>query len=264
MNVCVTTNGIRMGNGLLNALIKANVKRVIVSLQTPDEDTFSMRGASKMSFEEYAEHITSIARTFIKEEHGTELTISFLSSPLRKLIIPIAKEFSIADTSKKLRMYLKIWAERILKGTSIENHLSDVLKQITRARSFKENKIFINDRLSFQARIVGDWATHFDKKIVEARFGYCPGIQDNFGILWNGDYTFCCTDYDGKTSTHNYNVTPIQDYLSKEVVQRVVKEFRRFRVLHPYCRQCLGDKNMLNSLVKQIGSIVYFKWIKRN
>jgi len=264
VNVCVTTNGIRMGNGLLNALIKANVKRVIVSLQTPDEDTFSMRGAGKMSFEEYAEHITTIARTFIKEGHGTELTISFLSSPLRKLIIPIAKELSIADTSKKLRMYLKIWAERILKGTSIENRLFDVLKQITRVRSFKENKIFINNRLNFHTRIVGDWATHFDKKIVEARFGYCPGIQENFGILWNGNYTFCCTDYDGRTSTHNYNDTSIQDYLNKEVVQEVVRGFRRFKILHPHCKQCLGDKNMLNSLVKQIGSIVYFRWIKKN
>lgn len=264
VDVCITTNGSRMEKDLLNTLIQANAKRVILSLQTPDESTFSMRGARGVSFEDYAEYITSIARTFMNNGHKSELAIHFLSSPLRKLIIPIAKELSIADTSKKLRAYLQAWAERLLKGTSSEYRLSDVQRQITRARSFKENKIFITDRLSFQTRIVGDWATHFDKKIVEARFGYCPGIQDNFGILWNGDYTFCCTDYDGRTSIHNYNDTPIQDYLSKEVVQKVVRGFRRFRVLHPYCKQCLGDKNMLNSLVKQVGSIVYFKWLKGN
>ncbi|MBV6467702.1 MAG: hypothetical protein DCC43_10745 [Candidatus Brocadia sp.] len=263
--VCITTNGSRMGkNDLLNALIEANVKRVIVSLQTPDESTFSMRGARGVSFEDYAEYITSIARAFMNNGHESELVIHFLSSPLRKLIIPIAKDLSIADTSKKLRVYLQAWAERILKGTSNEYRLSDVQRQIVRARSFKENKIFINDRLSFQTRIVGDWATHFDKRIVEARVGYCPGIQDNFGILWNGDYTFCCTDYDGRTSTHNYNDTPIQDYLSKDIVQKVVRGFRRFRVLHPYCKQCLGDKSLLNSFVKQVGSIIYFKWIKEN
>lgn len=264
VDVCITTNGSRMKGDLLNALIKANIKRIIVSLQTPDKSTFSMRGARGLSFEEYAEHITSIARTFIHKGVATELTISFLSSPLRKLIIPVAKEFSIADTSKKLREYLRIWAERILRGTSIENRLPDVLKQINHVRSFKENKVVITDKLSFHTRIVGDWATHFDNKIVEARFGYCRGIQENFGILWNGDYTFCCADYDGKTSTHNYHDTSIHDYLNKEVVQKVAKGFERFRVLHPHCRQCLGDKNVLNSMVKQIGSIVYFKWIKGN
>lgn len=263
VDVCITTNGSHMGKEVLNALIQAKVKQVILSLQTPDGNTFSMRGARGVSFEDYAEYTTSIARTFMNNGHHSKLTIHFLSSPLRKLIIPIAKEFSIADTSKKLRAYLKIWAERILKETGFEYRLSDVQRQIARARSFKENKIVINDRLSFQTRIVGDWATHFDKKVVEARVGYCPGIQDNFGILWNGDYTFCCTDYDGRTSTHNYNDTPLQDYLSKDVVQRVVRGFRRFRVLHPYCKQCLGDKNLLNSLVKQVGSIIYFKWIKK-
>jgi MoaA/NifB/PqqE/SkfB family radical SAM enzyme len=264
VDVCITTNGSRMREDLLNALIKANIKRIIVSLQTPDKSTFSMRGVRGLSFEEYAEHITSMAKTFIHKRGRTELTINFLSSPLRKLIIPVAKEFNIADTSKKLREYLKVWAERILKGTSIENRLPKVLKQINRVRSFKENKVVITDKLSFHTRIVGDWAIHFDNKIVEARFGYCRGIQENFGILWNGDYIFCCADYDGKTSTHNYRDVSIQDYLNKEVVQKVVSEFRKFRVFHPHCRRCLGDKNILNALVKQIGSIVYFKWVKKN
>ena len=149
VDVCVTTNGSRMGKDLLSGLIKANVKRVILSLQTPDENTFSMRGAGDLSFEEYAERVTSIARAFINNGHESELTINFLSSPLRRLIIPIAKELSIADTSKKLRAYLKVWVERILKGTSIEYRLPNVLRQITHVKSFKENKITVNDRISF-------------------------------------------------------------------------------------------------------------------
>ncbi len=262
--VCITTHGANLGDDLLNALIKAGVKKIIVSLQTPDEETFSMRGVSGLSFQEYADKIASIAKSFIDQRHGTELTIGFLSSPLRKLIIPIAKDLCIADTSKKLRAHLKLWAEKILVNSKIEYRLPDVFKQISRAKCFKENTVIISDKISFQTRIVGDWATHFDQKIVNARFGYCPGIQDNFGILWNGDYTFCCTDYDGKTSMYNYNDTSIKNYINSKPVQEIVRGFKRYRVLHPHCRQCLGDRNMLNSLVKQIGSIVYFKWIKRN
>lgn len=263
IDVCITTNGSSLNLNMLNSLQNAGVKKIIISLQTPDENTFSMRSSKGISFFDYAEQITSVAKAFIKEDCKTELTISFLSSPLRRLIIPVAKEFSIADTSIKLRKYLRLWAKKILKGTNIENRLSDLLKQINRTWSFKENRIILTDKLYFHTRIVGDWATHFDKKIVKAKFGYCPGIQENFGILWNGDYVYCCTDYDGRTSTANFRHVPILDYLKDKVVQRAVKGFQRFRVIDPYCQACIGDKSYLNSLAKQIGSILYFKCFKR-
>lgn len=114
INVCITTNGSRLNLNMLKSLQDAGVKKIILSLQTPDKNTFSMRGLKGLSFYDYAEQITSIAKTFIREDGKTELIISFLSSPLRRLIIPVAKEFSIADTSIKLRKYLNLWAERIL------------------------------------------------------------------------------------------------------------------------------------------------------
>ena len=155
VNVCVTTNGSTMGKELLGGLIKANVKRVILSLQTPDENTFSMRGAGELSFEEYAERVTSIARAFINDGHGSELTINFLSSPLRRLIIPIARELSIADTSKKLRAYLKVWVERILKGTSIEYRLPNVLRQIAHVKASRKTKLRLATGFPFTRGLLG-------------------------------------------------------------------------------------------------------------
>lgn len=264
VETCLTTNGSRLDENFLNEIIHAGVGEIIISLQTPDEKTFSLRGAKGIVFDEYAERITALAKRFLYMQGKTRLTINFLSSPLRRLIIPIFPEVSIADTSADLRRYLEIWAKRILMNSSLENIYNELLKQIQNIWTFKENTIRITDRFNFHTRIMGDWAIHFTGKNINAVIGYCPGIQDNFGILWNGDYTFCCTDFDGSTSLHNYHDTPIHDYLNKEAIQKVVKGFRRFRVLHPYCKQCLGDKNILNALVKQIGSIAYFKWFKGN
>jgi hypothetical protein len=191
------------------------------------------------------------------------LTIHFLSSPLRRLIIPIFQEVSIADTTSDLKRYLKSWFEKIMMGTPLDIKCVDVVQQIRKARTFKENTVWISDGISFRTRIMGDWSIHFDGRNVNAHFGYCFGIQENFGILWNGDYTFCCTDFNGSTSICNFSDTPITSYLGKEEVQEVVKGFNRFRVIHPYCKQCLGDRSYLNSFVKQIGSIVYFKWFRK-
>jgi sulfatase maturation enzyme AslB (radical SAM superfamily) len=264
LKICLTTNGSRLNRDMLYALQGAGVQHIIISLQTPDERTFSMRGAKDILFSDYADQITSAVKTLIDEKLEIEFTISFLSSPLRRLIIPIAKEFSIADTSKQLREYLKLWAERVMTGTTIEDDLPGVLKKIKRARCFSQNKIRLSDRLSFETRIVGDWSTHFQKKLVKARFGYCPGLQENFGILWNGDYVYCCTDYEGRTSSANFRDMSIRDYLSSGPVQEMVKGMQRFRIIHDHCRYCIGDSSHLNSLVKQVGTILYFKTLSRN
>jgi sulfatase maturation enzyme AslB (radical SAM superfamily) len=263
VKTCLTTNGSRLDEKFFNEIIHAGVGEIIISLQTPDEKTFSLRGAKGIAFDEYAERITAIAKRFLSDENKARLTINFLSSPLRRLIIPIFSEVSIADTSADLKKYLTTWAKRIITDTPFEDRYDGILRQIRNIWTFKENIIRITDRFNFHTRIMGDWAIHFNGKNMNATFGYCPGIQDNIGILWNGDYTFCCTDFDGSTSLHNYHDTPIHEYLSKEAIQDVVKGFQSFRVVHPYCKQCLGDKNILNAIVKQIGSIAYFRWMKK-
>jgi len=264
IETCLTTNGSRLDEGLINGLVEAGAGEIIISLQTPDEKTFDLRGARGIGFDKYAERIVEVAQRFLlgRSIGKTRLTLSFLSSPLRRLIIPIFREVSIADTSSDLREYLNLWAGKILSNTPCEKNYGDVLKQTRKIWTFGENRVKLSDRLSFHTRILGDWSIHFDRQNVNALIGYCPGIQENFGILWNGDYTFCCTDYDARTSVYNFKDTPILKYLGQEEVQKVVRGFNRYRVLHPYCKQCLGDRNVLNALVKQIGSIVYFKWIR--
>lgn len=263
IETCLTTNGSLLKEKLLDELINAGVGKIIISLQTPDEKTFSLRGARGIKFDEYADNIAAAAKKFLNKTGKTKLVISFLSSPLRRLLIPIFPEVSIADTSSALKEHLELWSKRIIKDTPLEHRYNDVLKQIKKIWTFKENTVKISDRLSLHTRVMGDWAIHFDEKNVNAVFGYCPGIQENFGILWNGDYTFCCADFDGRTAAYNYGDTSIKEYLNKKVVQEVVKGFNRFRVVHPYCKQCLGDRNILNAFVKQIGSIVYFKWMRK-
>ena len=259
LDVCITTNGSLLSDEILNDLAMAGVREVIVSLQTPDEETFSMRGAKGLLFKDYADRISTAAKRFVHQPPGQmTLTISFLSSPLRKLIFPVAEEFSIADTSRDLRRYLMAWAERILP----EDSLHRVTADIRRVRSYKENVIPLTPNLRFKTRILGDWTKHGRGRIKRAMFGYCPGLQENFGILYNGQYVFCCTDFDGRTSTGSFSEMRITEYLASEPVQKVVRGFRRFRVVHPYCQICLGDRSYLNTMVKQIGSVLYFKFFK--
>jgi hypothetical protein len=83
------------------------------------------------------------------------------------------------------------------------------------------------------------------------------------GVLWNGDFVYCCTDFNGETSTRNAADASIREFLEEPEVQSIVEGFNRYRVVHPHCQRCLGDVTWSRSLVRQVGSIVYFKWMRK-
>jgi len=262
IDTCITTNGSLLTAELLAKMIEAGTSSVILSLQTPDEESFKFRGAKSISFNEYRDKIKKIARLAISEK-TFNLTISFFSSPLRRLLIPLMPNISIADTSRDLRQHLLNWSDIILKGTVYEKNLKEIQKSLNRVKSFKGNRITITPNLTFETRIMGDWSDHPSPNGIKAKIGFCPGIQENFGILWNGDFVFCCVDYEGKTINGNVKDMSVSDYLGSPHVQEVVKGFNKFKIVHPYCQECLGDRNYLNAFVRQIGSILYFKGIRR-
>lgn len=257
----VTTNGSLLDDEVLSALIDSNLDSLIISLQTPDEKTFSLRCCQGITFQRYSHNVINAARRFLSNHNTgrTTLTVSFLSTPLRWFSILGLPDVSIADTSKELRKYLRQWLIKIIDHPDKMKNFQTIIRDIGKVQVFKENTIIISEKLSFLTRILGDWAADINKRKAKALFGYCPAIQDNFGILCNGDYVYCCTDYDGYTSKANAQELSIIEYLNLPVVQKTLNGFNRFRVHEPYCQQCLGDRHFLNALVKQIGSIIYFK-----
>jgi sulfatase maturation enzyme AslB (radical SAM superfamily) len=262
LETVVTTNGVLLTSEVLGELRDAGLTKIILSLQTPDEKSFEMRGAKGVDFTTYSEQIRDVARQVMREG-GITLELSFLSSPLRRLILPVMADVSIADTSGSLRQFLSIWAEFILKDTEFEATLPHLRKSLRRVRSFKQNTIELAPALFFKTRVMGDWSEHSIDDGVRARFGYCPGIRENFGVLWNGDIVFCCVDYEGRTSVGNIKDMTLMEALAGTAMQGAVKGFDKLRIVHPHCQRCLGDKNRLHTLVRQVGSIVYFKGVKK-
>lgn len=259
----ITTNGALLSPRALEELRRAGLPHLTISVQTPDAGSFALRGAQSFSFEEYRDRIVTVVRQILDDPEGPGLTLGFFSSPLARYLAPDPPKERMADTNRELRRHLANWAAWILEGSPREADLPQVLARIRKAGIFKENRIPLSPRTAFRIRILGNWASHFELPISGARIGYCPGIVENFGILWNGDYVICCTDYDGNTAAANVDAVSIREYLALPAVQAIAKGFRKFRVVHPHCRLCLGEVRPLHSLVRQSGSIFYFKLYRK-
>jgi hypothetical protein len=263
MEAWATTNGSLLTPALLAELRQAGLSRLTISLQTPDAATFALRGSRHLAFEEYRDRLIGTARASLDAPGAMRLSICFLANPLRRFHAPTPPTMRVAESGTALRAHMASWVAWIFRGTRHEADLPQLLARTRRAGILRECRIPLTTNLDFQVRILGNWAEHFEGPIALARFGYCPGLTENFGILWNGDYVFCCTDYDGQTSLANAAEVPLTEYLALPAVQEVADGFRRYRVVHPHCRRCLGDRHPASALCRQVGSVIYFKLYRR-
>lgn len=259
----VTTNGSLLSPRTAGDLASCGLEHMTVSVHTPDPESFLSRGARGLSFREYRTRIVDTSRSVLADPRGMRLTLVFLTNPLWRFLAPDPPKANVPATGEALRTHLSGWAEEIVRGTPREAELPAILRRIRKAGVLKESVIPLSDRVRFRVRILGNWAGHFELPIVPAKFGYCPGLVENFGILWNGDYVICCTDYDGRTVMANHADTSVRDYLSLPEVQAIAAGFRRFRVRHPRCGICLGERGAVDSALRQIGSVVYFKFYRK-
>lgn len=87
-------------------------------------------------------------------------------------------------------------------------------------------------------------------------------MRDHFSILYNGDVTLCCVDFDGNTRIGNLKDSSLREVLSSEELGRIVGGFRRFHLVHPYCKRCLGSKSFISWLFKPVASVTALKVLK--
>lgn len=259
----LTTNGSLLTPRVLVELRHAGLSHLTVSLQTPDARSFDLRGSRCLTFEQYRDRLVAAFGAFLSQGAGMRLSICFLANPLRRFLAPGAPTMRVAESGRELRVHMGHWVRLLFEGTVFEEQIPRLLARTNRAGILKEGRVPLFEHLDFRVRVLGNWAGHFEGPIASARVGYCPGLSENFGVLWNGDYVICCADYDGKTVLATFPKTPVRDYLSLPGVQEIARSFRRYRVVHHHCRQCLGDRHLASSIFRQLGSIIYFKFYRR-
>jgi hypothetical protein len=265
LKAVLTTNGWGLTHSLLERLLDADIDHIIFSAQTPNKSSFDLRNAPT-DFISYKKKVCSLIAKII--QHGsTKATLSFLTTFLSYFLLPSNKYYIIRNKKELVKSFTE-WLEEI--ALSIEDkvllrslHKNKVIigRKLLSFSTLGWNKLNVTKQLTLETRVLGDWVHRglYAEKIRRGLVGYCEGLKTHFGILSNGNMVFCCVDFDGKTAFANIKETSIKEALLQKDVVDVVNGFNKFKVINSYCQRCLGDVYFEKSVVRQIGSIFYFK-----
>ncbi|MEK7400543.1 MAG: radical SAM/SPASM domain-containing protein [Candidatus Poribacteria bacterium] len=271
LKVHLTTNGSILTEELFDGLLGANIDHILFSVQTPDEKSFELRN-SQIKFDEYKKHISFLIAKALTRKANTKITLSFLTTPFKKILLP-TQAFTIVDNNKSLVKHVDSWLSAILAElldekarNSMESNMRRFRDQLLGLNMLVWNKLKITDSLFLETRVLGDWVHRglIARNIHRAFIGCCEGLTKHFGILWNGDIVFCCVDFDGNTKFGNIKQNTIKEVFAQENIQDYIRAFKGLRIKHPYCQACLGDSSFLSALARQVGSIVYFKYLREH
>ena len=265
VNVGLTTNGRNLGGEIGRRLQEYNLWQVDVSVQTPDAGSFRLRNAGKLTFDEYVSGVLRFFSEYMSRGHDSTFKFRFLNTCFRKKGLEEKKgEVRVISTTKQLRDTFKLWGSKIYDITGVEGERRErALKKIGKLTSYRWNVVEVYPKVFFETYVLIDWGHAFDgAEIRDAWAGYCFGMRDHFAILYNGDVTLCCIDYDGRTAVGNLKEQSLEAILSSDRVGEIVRGFKHFRLVHPYCRKCLGSRSFVSWLTKPVMSIAALKLLK--
>lgn len=263
--VGLTTNAGGLGSVVGEKLLAFRLHQVDLSLQTPSRESFGIRKAAALSFEQYLDGALTFFSRYRKRYPQTIFKFRFLNTtfPCRSMEHKVGPVRVMSSTAE-LRRVFAFWVSRIYELTAERRADREAaLQKINTLQAWKWNVVEILPNVFFETYLLGDWGHAFyGGPVKKAWAGYCFGMRDHFAVLHNGDVTLCCIDYDGRTAVGNLHQSSLTDILGGEVLRPIMEGFRKFQLVHPYCQYCLGGKTTTAWLTKPLMTIAGMNILK--
>lgn len=265
VKVGLTTNGGGLGKKVGEKLAKYNLYQLDISIQTPDEKSYPLRKAGNLGFDDYINGILEFFKAYREVDKDTIIKFRFMNTRFKKKGLEKKKgPVEMMSSTKELQETFQHWVGKVYDIIGVDEKARQrSLEKLGKLVSYKWNVVEIHPNLFFETYVLSEWGHAFDyEETRDAWAGYCYGMRDHFAILYNGDVTLCCIDFDGKTKVGNVTDSSLEEVLSSEELGEIIQGFKRFKLVHPHCKKCLGSTSFFSWLTKPVTSVIALKLLK--
>ncbi|MEO1181097.1 MAG: SPASM domain-containing protein, partial [Cyanobacteria bacterium J06636_28] len=136
----------------------------------------------------------------------------------------------------------------------------DLRQRIARHKPGRWQVIELTPKLALETFPLDSWGNVESTEVIPATFGYCNGTSDQAGILYDGTVVPCCKDYDGQIPLGNLRNHTLHEILDVQKPACGLRQgFNQLKVTNPVCQRCMGADTQQKALLRQVGSVAYFK-----
>ena len=222
---------------------------IVASLMTPTKDTYKIRGDVGLSWERYVDNFRLLIHEHLKKIlSGDKIDYEIIF----RVMVSNENEKGTAkvlESSKSLQENYDEWSlvtEKIEKELGLESFqrqkidpekIFNILGGNTAEVSFylqKNIKIQFWRAFTFANSRVNE---EYDL-LPQEKTQYCPHPFTDFGVLWNGDVSLCCLDYDATLKVGNIKDNTVEDVLNNSNAKKLRASMYGLEKLHPTCIKC--------------------------
>jgi radical SAM protein with 4Fe4S-binding SPASM domain len=143
-----------------------------------------------------------------------------------------------AEAGKRCAFRLWNLDSAATKGANTQNDA--ILDQLTEAfpRPWKEGR----QGYTLSDRIYLEWGETFEWPDLSAseggENGFCYGLRDQIGVLWDGTVVPCCLDHEGDIPLGNLYQQTLEEILDSPRAKAIYDGFSRRKAVEELCRKC--------------------------
>lgn len=138
------------------------------------------------------------------------------------------------------RCGLRLWNLDGPQTQGANTYNKDILLQIERAfpRPWQDGR----QGITLAPRIYLEWGERFDWPDLTAdrgdAAGFCMGLRDHVGVLWDGTVVPCCLDHEGDLPLGNLYEQTLDEILDSPTAKAIYNGFSQGRATQELCLRC--------------------------
>lgn len=251
----LVTNGSTLNTSTVHSILNALHGTLIISLQTPTNETFKHRGTVGLDWERYIGNIRLLVREYLRRVslkqacHNT-LDVRVMVTKGSKLSAKIIESFD------EIRSVMAKWYD-FVAALETEFGLSPFNRKELSADIFTVLATQSDIKYPLQRGVTLTFWQGFtfantmlsNEYLLEAKetASYCKRPFLDIAILADGQATLCCLDYDGKLAVGNVKENSIEDLLKGQAAKNLRSAMLGHYPLPYFCQQCQAKTKFITS-----------------
>ena len=215
---------------------------------TPTKKTYKIRGDVRLSWDRYIDNFRLLIQEHLKKiSRDDKIEYQII---IRIMVTSKAKEGAtkVLESSTDIQESYNEWSnfvettEKELGLKPFTRQKIDSTKTFSILSEYEEMSYNLQKGIKIQfwraftfanSRVRDEY-----KLLPQEKTQYCPHPFTDFGVLWNGDVSLCCLDYDGTLKVGNVKNHSVEDVLKSMDSKKLRASMYGLEKLHPTCQKC--------------------------